>query len=221
MGASTYLQVYSHYTLQWTGTSPSKVPLSVGDLDPTEWFLEPTQVYIINGILIVLAVFAQFTVVPNTQADIQTMLHTISSNKSHLCTVCRRCGFIIAIILTLCSKQEQCRFTTNEVSTVNPVFGLGMSMRTNKKYLVLISKSLALWHKSLAWKAQSLLTCKSWSCQPGTVKVLIQPTSLSWMLIKLTWYLHFVEPSSLQPGLGLLGGRTTYRKIVFSLRVVW
>ena len=66
-------------------------------------FPESTRVNVPNGIPICSAVFAQFTVVTNTETDIDEHTdHDIRSKSPHPCTECMRCGLII-IYMYLCS----------------------------------------------------------------------------------------------------------------------
>jgi len=78
---------HGRYSLYLTVGRPSlsKLPLTVGDLDPhlIQWFLEPTPVHIPKAMSIGSAAFAGLTVVTVRQTD---RPRYIGNDGPHLCT---------------------------------------------------------------------------------------------------------------------------------------
>ena len=66
IGSAVLLQltIFSPFTLQWCGTCPRKLPLSLGGSapSPNTWFRWPTGFFVPNGISIGSAIFLQLTI---------------------------------------------------------------------------------------------------------------------------------------------------------------
>jgi len=90
IGSAVFAQMVAEcpYTLQWEAPSPSKLPLSTGDLDANldAWFLGPTWVLNSNSISIGSAVFAGLTSVTDRPTDQPTdrPRYSVGNNKPHL-----------------------------------------------------------------------------------------------------------------------------------------
>jgi len=84
---SLQLTIFSHYTLQWGGTCPPKLPIPLGKSGPwpNTWFLGPTRVHNPNWMSIGSAILHASQLVSNRHTHTQTdRPRYICSNRPHL-----------------------------------------------------------------------------------------------------------------------------------------